>query len=263
MSGWTWDETLYRGSAPHYARGRLAYPPQMIDAIRAALGLDGRGRLLDIGCGPGSLTIPLAPMFEEAVGIDADGAMVAEAARRAPANARFLQLRAEELPGRLGRFRAATLAQSFHWMDQARVARSLHAMLDEDGAVVHVGATTHAGEGNVPHDEIDELVRSYLGPVRRAGQGVLPDGPPRWEDEKFRGAGFSGPERIDVPWDTVHERTEDEVVASVFSRSTAAPHLFGDRFEDFESDLRALLRLAAPDARFQERTRDITLSLWR
>src|SRR5947209_2039225 len=83
--------------------------------------------------GPGSLTIPLAPLFEEAVGIDADPAMVAEAVRDAPANARFVQVQAEELPADLGSFRVLTLAQSFHWMEQGSVARAVHSMLEPGG----------------------------------------------------------------------------------------------------------------------------------
>ena len=52
-SGWEWDESLYAGSAAYYARGRMAYPSQLRDALRDALGLDGTGRLLDVGWGPG------------------------------------------------------------------------------------------------------------------------------------------------------------------------------------------------------------------
>jgi SAM-dependent methyltransferase len=154
MSGWRRDETLYRGSAAYHTRGRVAYPRGLVDAIRDELALDGHGRLLDVGCGPGSLTIPLAPLFEEAIGIDADAGMVAEAARRAPPNTRVVHLRAEQLPAGLGNFRVATLALSFHWMDQGIVARALLGMLDLQGAAVHVGATTHEGDGDVPRWQI-------------------------------------------------------------------------------------------------------------
>lgn len=70
--GWEWDETLYAGSATHYASGRMPYPPELAGAVRDALGLDGGGRLLDLGCGPGSLTMLLAPLFEATVAVDAN-----------------------------------------------------------------------------------------------------------------------------------------------------------------------------------------------
>jgi SAM-dependent methyltransferase len=259
---WEWDETLYAGSAAYYASGRLPYPGQLAEALRTELGLDGSGRLLDVGCGPGSLTLLLAPLFAEAVGIDADAGMVAEATARATTNTRFLQLRAEDLPAGLGTFRVATFAQSFHWLDQPLVAAVVFELLEPGGAFVHVGATTHQGEGDVPRDEITALVQAYLGPVRRAGQGELPDGTRSDEDAAIAAAGFAGPVRLEVPGGQVHIRKEDDVVASVFSLSSAAPHLFGDRLAEFEAELRQLLRCASPAGRFSERAREIGLTVW-
>ena len=86
----------------------MAYPVALGEALRDELGLDGTGRLLDVGCGPGSLTLLLAPYFAEAVGVDADGDMLQVAASRAAQsdvpNAVWRQLRAEQLPGELGSF---------------------------------------------------------------------------------------------------------------------------------------------------------------
>jgi hypothetical protein len=189
--------------------------------------------------------------------------MVAEAARTGPPNGRFLHLRAEDLPAGLGAFRVVTFAQSFHWMDQRRVATAVRELLEPGGAVVHVGATTHEGEGTVPRAEIAELIRSYLGAVRRAGRGSLPRGTPRWEDDALRDAGFQGPHAIDVGGGEWFDRSEDDVVASVYSLSSAAPHLFGDRLEAFEAELRALLRRASPEGRFTERLAEVGLKIWR
>lgn len=264
-----WDETLYAGSAPYYACGRVSYPPELADTLRDALSLDGNGRLLDVGCGPGSLTLLLAPLFAEAVGVDADAAMLAEAARRAVEqgvdNAVWARLRAEELPAGLGAFDVATFAQSFHWMDQPRVAAAVRGMLSPGGAWVHVHATTHAGVGGdspAPYDRIDELVAGYVGTVRRAGLGWLPHGTATGEEEVMVDAGFSGPARLQVPGRAI-ERSEDEIVASVFSRSSSAPHLFGERLAEFEHELRELLRDASPQGRFGEITREIELVIWR
>lgn len=49
------------------------------------------------------------------------------------------------------------------------------------------------------------------------------------------------------------ERSVDDVVAWAFSLSSSAPHLFGARREDFEADLRGLLRSESPAGRFSER----------
>ncbi|MEV4824822.1 class I SAM-dependent methyltransferase [Micromonospora sp. NPDC049274] len=271
---WEWDETLFAGSARHYSVGRLPYPPELADAIRTALDLDGTGRLLDVGCGPGSLTLLLAPLFEAAVGVDPDRGMLAEAQRRAEAAGTTVEwrcLRAEALPADLGTFRVATFAQSFHWMDRPLVARRVRDMLAPDGAWVHVSATTHQGVTgddplpypHPPWPRINELVARYLGPVRRAGQGSLPSGTPSGEGEIMLAAGFTGPTRVTVEQGMVVERSVDEIVSAVFSLSSSAPHLFADRLAAFEADLRELLTAAARDGRFAERRQDVGLVIWR
>jgi SAM-dependent methyltransferase len=267
---WEWDETLYAGSAAHYGTGRVPYPESLAAVLRDHLGLDGTGRLLDVGCGPGSLTLLLAPLFAEAVGVDADPGMIAEVRRRSDA-VRWRHLRAEELPAGLGTFRVVTFAQSFHWMDQPVVADRVRTMLEPGGAWVHVFATTHRGvdgDDPLPHprppwDDVDALIARYLGPVRRAGRSTLPDGTPGGEEDVMRAAGYAGPDRIEVTRGDVVTRTAGEVVSAVFSLSYAAPHLFGADLGRFEADLRAVLRAAAPDGRFSERLREIGVVVWR
>jgi len=269
-----WDETLYQGSAAFYTQGRLPYPLALAHALQSALNLRGEGRLLDVGCGPGSLTLLLAPLFQEAIGIDPDADMLAEANREAEAwnviNVSWRRMRAEDLPDDLGTFRVVTFAQSFHWMDQPRVARAVIRMLEPDGVWVHVSATTHRGIDSderlplpsPPRQEIKQLVERYLGDVRRAGRRTLPGGTPSNEEEVMAEAEYTGPLRLAVPRGEVFERTADEIVASVYSLSWAAPHLFADRQDDFERELRHLLGATSPCGRFSERARDIELALW-
>ncbi|MGC4804531.1 class I SAM-dependent methyltransferase [Micromonospora sp. DT233] len=271
--GWEWDETLFAGSAPYYERGRLPYAAGLADALAAALGLDGTGRLLDVGCGPGVVTLPLAPLFAEAVGVDPDEGMLAEARRRSEragvANVRWVRARAEELPAGLGVFRVAVFAQSFHWMDQERVAGTIHRMLVPGGAFVHVSdvkeppSTGPLAHPPPPVERIRELVRHQLGPLRRAGQGVLVNGTPGGEAAVLTRAGFLGPERLRVPACRVLERSVDDVVAWVYSRSDSAPHLFGRRLAEFDSRLRRLLGEASDGGRFSEPVPDTEVFVWR
>jgi SAM-dependent methyltransferase len=264
-SDWTWDETLFAGAAPYYDVGRLPYPPD--------LGLDGRGRLLDVGCGPGSVSLRLAGHLEEVVGVDADPGMVEEATRlagaRGIANARFVHLRAEQLPAGLGEFRLVTFAASFHWMERPRVAALVRSMLTPEGALVHVDERRDMPdlEGPTPHRpppeaEVGALLRTYLGPDRRAGRSIR-NSSASGEPEIFGAAGFEGPEDVTIPDGRILERTTDQVVADVFSRSYAAPHLFGDRQEAFERDLRQLLLATSPEGLFSIRRPDGLLHVYR
>ncbi|MDG4764818.1 hypothetical protein O7632_12010 [Solwaraspora sp. WMMD406] len=105
------------------------------------------------------------------------------------------------------------------------MANRVRDMLDLDGAWVHVHATTHRGVDGadpLPHprppwDRVDELVADDLGPVRRAGQGLLPVGTRSGGEDVMRRAGFTGPARIEVGGGQIVRRTVDEVAAAVFS----------------------------------------------
>ena len=276
---WSWDESLFAGAAGYYQQGRLPYAPGLADVLARSLGLDGRGRLLDVGCGPGTVTLRLAPLFEAAVGLDPDAEMLAQAsqaaARRGIGNAAWVRSRAEDLPAGLGTFRAVTFAASFHWMDRPLVASTVAPMLDPGGAVVQVDAPAYRADelaaetrrGTLPFppppdDALDQLRRRYLGRDRRAGRGVR-NTSPGGEDEVFRRAGFLPAETATVPDQRAVEQTADDLVARVFSSSSTAPHLFGDRRDDYEADLREILARTSPAGRFSVRLPDNILRVWR
>ncbi|GIH02483.1 methyltransferase [Rhizocola hellebori] len=278
--GWQWDTSLFSGSAAYYERGRLPYAPGFVETLTALAGLDGTGRLLDVGCGPGIVTLALAPRFAEAVGLDPDQDMLAEAAnqasRRAVTNARWHLARAEDLPAGLGQFRVVVFANSFHWTDRDAVAATVKDMLEPGGWFVHMSDLKDESGESVPqppppppappvapYPRIRDLVRHYLGPVRRAGQGTLSHGSPNREDLVLARAGFENFQRHVVPAGQVIERSTDDVVAWVFSRSDSAPHLFGDRLAEFERDLRALLEQTSPGGRFAEYLPATEIMTWR
>ncbi len=273
--GWTWDETLFRGSAPFYVRGRPPYAPGLADALATLLALDGNGRLLDVGCGPGVLGLALAPFVAEAVGVDPDPDMLAEAERRADEtavdNVRWVRARGEDLPAGLGRFRLATFGQSFHWMNRPRVAATVFGMLEPGGAVTLVADRKEPPAAPPPppphppppYAAIHELTQRWLGPVRRAGQGLLRHGSPGDEETILAAAGFAEPVRLVLPPRGPWVRGEDDVVAWVWSLSGSAPHLFGARRGEFEAELRGLLRDASPAGVFADWPPETEVRVWR
>ena len=46
--GWTWDETLFLGSAPYYRQGRPPYAPTLAATLRDTLALDGQQRVFGV-----------------------------------------------------------------------------------------------------------------------------------------------------------------------------------------------------------------------
>lgn len=267
---WRWDPTLFGGAAPHYVRGRLPYAPGLADAMAGALLLEGTGTLLDLGCGPGTVTIPLAPFYESAIGVDPDALMIkqarAQAALAGAANTRWILSRAEELRLPARSVRTITVAASFHWMDRPLVARMALSMLSDDGMLVHIdnrhqdGITPAPGLPAPPLEAIDQLRDRYLGPRRRAGQSIRETSPGD-EDDVLRAAGFAGPQRVIVPDGRVITRTVDDLVAERLSMSASAPHLFGDRLDAFEAELRELLTAAGGS--FAITAPDNELKIWR
>jgi SAM-dependent methyltransferase len=144
-----YDPSFYEGAAVHYRCGRPPYSPQLEALLAEELGLDGSGRLLDVGCGPSILTVRLAQLFECAVGLDPDPAMIAEGRRAAQerdiANITWIQGRAEDLPVVApGPYRLVTFGQSFYWTDEVRVAEAVYDMV---GAGRRSGPCRASGRG--------------------------------------------------------------------------------------------------------------------
>lgn len=267
-----YDPTIYQGSAVYYAHGRPAYSRALVPTLAAELGLDGSGRLLDVGCGPGVLAITLADCFAEVVGLDPDAAMLAEGARRAIAdgisNVRWVQALAEDIPTLgLGQFRLVTFGQSFHWTNREQVAESVYDTLEPGGALVlvaheHAGRPQPSGPGEppIPHEMIRALIDRYLGPRRRAGQGFFTLRNDRDEDALAR-TRFEVPRQIFCPGRPDIVQDIDGVLANYFSTSFAAPHLFGDRLAHFEADIRAELTARSPSGLFWDWPGDTVLLL--
>jgi SAM-dependent methyltransferase len=247
-----YDPTIYLGAAAHYRPGRPAYSPELEAVLTRELGLDGSGRLLDAGCGPGVLTVRLAHLFGTVVGLDPDAGMLAEGARAADergiTNIRWVRGLAEDLPAVApGPYRLVTFGQSFHWTDERRVAEAVYDLLEPGGAlalIVHTVAgrprPPDPGVPKIPHDEIRALVAKYLGSNRRAGQGVSPPRSHRFEDVLVQ-TRFGAPQQLFVPGLPDLLRDSESVLSGYLSLASSAPHLYGDRLNDFTAEVRALL----------------------
>ena len=269
-----YDPTIYAGAAAHYRPGRPAYSPKLEPVLAGELGLDGSGRLLDGGCGPGIITVRLAHLFEEAVGLDPDPAMLDEGRRvaddRAITNIRWVQARAEELPGVApGPFRLVTFGQSLHWTDEARVAEAVYDLLDPGGGLALIVHTVEGrprppspGKPPIPHAEVETLVQKYLGPTKRAGQGAAPVRTHRFEDVLVH-TRFGAPRSIFVPGIPDLLRDTESVLSGYFSFSWSAPHLFGDQAGDFAAEVRELLAARSPDGLFWDWPGDTEIILAR
>lgn len=252
-----YDPTIYQGAAAHYRYGRPPYSAELEPFLAAEFGLDGTGRLLDGGCGPGILTVRLARLFGEAVGLDPDAEMLAEGRRAAEqqgiGDIRWVRAPAEDLPAAApGPYRLVTFGQSFHWTDEPRVAELVYDLLEPGGdlaLIVHTAPgrprPPSPGIPPIPHDEIEALVAKYLGPRRPAPGNTFPTWTARFDDVLGK-TRFGAPRVVFLPGIANLVRDTESVLSGYFSLSWSAPHLFGDRRDDFAGEVRELLAARSP-----------------
>jgi SAM-dependent methyltransferase len=136
--------------ASDYARYRSGYPPEVVDDVVNAAQLGPGRRVLEIGCGTGQLSIPLARHGVELIAVEL-GPNLARIARRNLAEfaaARVDVSGFEEWPLPVDPFDAVVAASALHWIDPtARFAKPARA-LKPAGTLVVVHA--HHVQGGTP-----------------------------------------------------------------------------------------------------------------
>ena len=72
-----YPKDAFEGTADYYSRYRVPYSQILIDSLIENVKPGQNGVLLDLACGPGRLTFPLARYFSKVIAIDIDAGMIA------------------------------------------------------------------------------------------------------------------------------------------------------------------------------------------
>jgi len=211
----------FRTAAAYYPRYRPGYSPALIARLVEATGVDRESRVLDLGCGPGTLAIPLAAHAREVVAVDAEPEMIAQLRRAAPSNVEVVEGRAEDVDERWGSFRLVTMGRSIHWFDAQLVLDNLSRITP---AVALCADDSRDSEAEtlvltIAQELIDEPPGKRTHPTLRY-QDILPTSP------------FSQVEVVSV--EVERTWTPDELIGFAYSTSTASPERLGDKRGEFE-----------------------------
>lgn len=200
--------------AERYDDCRPRYPTGLVALLVATASLGPGRAVLEVGCGTGQLTEPLARHRLEVTAIDISPEMLASARRRVPdAGVTFLvsSFEAFEPPG--ASFDLVAFADSFHWIDpEHRFARSARLLRPRGWLAV---------------TSIHQLYDEPLGAALRAMWEARSDVGVTWADDPqpgvvdaLRSSPFFGEPRSETDVRRV-ETTVAEVVSLEGTRATA------------------------------------------
>lgn len=236
--------TPFASAAPYYARYRSPYPAELYELLADRFALDGSQTVLDLGAGPGTISLPLAPLVEHVYAVDPEPAMLAEGCRlaeeRGLGNISWLEGDDTGITRLcLPRIDLCVIGKAFHRMDRARVPADLDTLLAPRGGIALV---TSPADPHTPRPSwlgvIEEVRVRFLGPDYRAAYGPATHPADDLVDHLAKSP-FS---RVDTTtWDQRVRYTVDQLVGLQFSLSYSSPALFGDRKEAFASELRQAL----------------------
>lgn len=229
---------------------RTPYPPALFERLLQLT--PGRGALLDLGCGPGKLTLTLAPRFENVLAVDPSAAML-RLAQRLDAGANphiaWTQAFAEDvpLPANLDLIVAGA---SIHWMDAPRLFPRLAAALAPQGQMAILGGDGPAAAPWIAawNQTIVDWVGKLGGQWNDPGHTARVTGHQPWFD-------LAATEVFTAPI----TQAVDDLIEAEHSRATWSRAKMGPLAKAFGADLRAVVAPYATDGKV---TFEISSTLW-
>jgi SAM-dependent methyltransferase len=239
----------YAGAGWYYAEYRDRVSAESIALLARRLGWATGDRVLDLGAGPGQLSLLIAPLVTEVVAIDPEPDMLAEGEKRALAagigNVKFVAGSSDDLPilrRSLGHFRAALMGQSFHWMlEKDRVLEDLSVMIDQTaGAVVFVmPRQISIPDGlRAAQEAVQEMLERHL---VNAPPGPHPQGRHDPFEAILKRSPFPRIETIERVYETRRCPTIESLIGAEYTISHVLTRL-GDNRAAFEREAHAALK---------------------
>lgn len=236
--------------APYY-KFRAPYAPEAFASIQASFGLNRSSRALDLGCGPGTVTIPVARIVGSVVAVDPCVEMIEQGRKDAELagcdNIQWRCMKAEEVTDGLGQFDLVTMGQSFHWMQRDRVLQQVARLIKEGGGLVVINPGRRR-----PQESWEPLVHDVIARYVTPGERHPSKSPElAHEPALLRSAAFAAFTATEYAME--FERDIASIIGYAYSMSTSPKSDFGARAAGFERELSGALLKISPSGVFRER----------
>ncbi|UQS23345.1 methyltransferase domain-containing protein [Amycolatopsis thermalba] len=237
--------------ASNYAKFRRGYRPEVLDLLAAEFPL---GRVLDLGCGTGQLTVPMAARAGAVIGMDPSPDMLAHARAAEVPNIVWVVGADSDVPALEpllggGSLDLVTIGQALHWMDPGPLFAALTRLLRSGGGVAVIANGTPVWTQRSPWAAaIRQVSTRWLGALEFPACGSSEDERARYRDLLER-AGFTRVREHRL--DHTERLGLDEVVGAFYSAG-ALEKLDAAGRRAFDTDLRAALLAAEPEGVFTE-----------
>ena len=154
---------VFDQAAAVYDTARPGYPPRLIDKLIELTRLPADARILEIGCGTGQITLPLAERGYEIVALELGENLARVAAvKLAPFPlVRVICTSFEEWPENEASFNLVVSAQAFHWIDPEIGYPKIRRLLKDQSHLAVVYNLFPGGTSSVYHD-LDAVYRSHF-----------------------------------------------------------------------------------------------------
>jgi SAM-dependent methyltransferase len=175
--------------ADSYERGRPDYPPAVVGAVTAELGLRPGAQVLDLAAGTGKLTRALLAAGLDVVAVEPQAELRARLEAVLPAE-RIHDGTAEAIPLADGSVDAVTVADGFHWFSADEALEEIRRVLAPGGGIALI-TTFPDWSGASWAEEFGNLVNEL-----RPEHPYI-DGPP-WSDAVEAAGGWTEPREVRV-----------------------------------------------------------------